>query len=76
MSDPAILQPKLEGQRIIVHPIKPEDFAELYSLAYDPSAGNNTPRRSAIWSPNSERSSMARYTVAADSASLIKPPAC
>lgn len=43
MSDPAILQPTLEGQRIIVRPIKPGDFAELYSLACDPSVWEQHP---------------------------------
>ncbi len=43
MSDPAILQPTLEGQRIIVRPIRPEDFAELYSLACDPSVWEQHP---------------------------------
>jgi RimJ/RimL family protein N-acetyltransferase len=43
MSDPAILQPTLEGQRIIVRPIRAEDFAELYSLACDPSVWEQHP---------------------------------
>ena len=76
MSDPAILQPTLEAHRIIVRPIRPEVFAEEHSLACDPNVWEHTSHRIATSSLNSERSSIARYEVAVDSASLIKLPVC
>ena len=53
MSDPAILQPTLEGQRIIVRPIRSEDFAELYSLACDPSVWEQHPAQNRYQEPES-----------------------
>ena len=71
MSDPAILQPKLEGQRIIVRPIKPEDFAELYSLAYDPSVWEQHPAQKRHLEPEF-RAFFDRYTVHALMHCIVK----